>query len=122
MQFEDSIIPYPSSAYTSPNHIIVKVVMDSNGTTKHLLKEEITVEDRDMISSLHESILGQILSIIPTMNAVHTSVLSRRWIKVWTSITNLQFDDSLLYSGKKKMQKEQFVNFVENRKFLTFLI
>jgi hypothetical protein len=93
--------------------IHLQVVMDSNGTTKHLLKEEITVEDRDMISSLHESILGQILSIIPTMNAVRTSVLSRRWIKVWTSISNLQFDDSFLYSEKKKMQKEQFVNFVE---------
>ncbi|CAJ2659466.1 unnamed protein product [Trifolium pratense] len=86
--------------------------MESN-EAKHLPMEKTTIGERDMISSLHESILGHILSFIPIINAVHTSVLSRRWIEVWTSITNLQFDDSLLYSEKEKMQKEQFVNFVE---------
>ncbi|KEH38486.1 putative F-box domain, FBD domain, leucine-rich repeat domain, L domain-containing protein [Medicago truncatula] len=73
-----------------------------------------TIEgERDMISTLHESILSQILSFIPIVDAVSTSVLSRRWVDVWKCITNLDFDDSLLGSRKKRMQKEQFVNFVE---------
>nr|KYP33488.1 F-box/LRR-repeat protein At3g14710 family [Cajanus cajan] len=69
------------------------------------------VEAKDIISKLHDSILGYILSFIPTMEAVHTSVLSTRWIHVWKSITNLKFDDSVLCCGKR-MQKEQFVCFV----------
>jgi len=87
--------------------------MDSNNETEYLTTGETSVGKRDMISTLHESILSQILSFIPIVDAVSTSVLSRRWIDVWTSITNLKFDDRLLGSKKKKMQKEQFVNFVE---------
>ncbi|KAJ1384853.1 Leucine-rich repeat domain superfamily [Sesbania bispinosa] len=67
--------------------------------------------EKDLISKLHESILGHILSFLPTVEAICTSVLSRRWIHVWTSITSVEFDDALLFSGKK-MQQEQFVNFV----------
>jgi len=92
--------------------------MDSNNAfmedeTKHLPSRETTGGERDMISTLHESIFGQILYFIPIVDTVSTSVLSRRWIDVWKCITNLDFDDSLLGSKKKKMQKEQFVNFVE---------
>ncbi|TKY49270.1 F-box/FBD/LRR-repeat protein [Spatholobus suberectus] len=45
------------------------------------------------------------------MEAVHASVLSKRWIDVWTSITGLQFNDTFHCFGKK-MQREQFVYFV----------
>ncbi|XP_045801104.1 F-box/FBD/LRR-repeat protein At3g14710-like isoform X1 [Trifolium pratense] len=109
-------LPYSSSAQTSPNHI-VKVVMDSNDVTmeddtKQLISAETKVKERDIISTLHESVLGHILSFVPIIDAVSTSVLSTSWIDVWTSTTNLKFDDSLLYS-KKKMSKEHFVNSVE---------
>ncbi|RDY02451.1 F-box/FBD/LRR-repeat protein, partial [Mucuna pruriens] len=66
----------------------------------------------DIISQIHDSILGNILSFLPTMEAVHTSVLSKRWIDVWTSITSLKFDDSVVCYGKK-MPKEQYVYFVK---------
>ncbi|CAI8593342.1 unnamed protein product [Vicia faba] len=87
--------------------------MDSNVVnmeiqTKHL---PAAVEEIDIISTLHENILGPILSFIPITDAVRTSVLSKRWIGVWTSITSLKFDDSLLHY-EKKMPKQQFVNFV----------
>ncbi|KAJ1378250.1 Leucine-rich repeat domain superfamily [Sesbania bispinosa] len=90
--------------------------MDSNSaikdhTAKHLPAGQTVVGEKDLISKLHESILGHILSFLPTVEAICTSVLSRRWIDVWTSITSVQFDDALLFSGKK-MQQEQFVNFV----------
>ncbi|XP_058779460.1 F-box/FBD/LRR-repeat protein At3g14710-like isoform X2 [Vicia villosa] len=80
--------------------------------TKHLPTGEAAVEEIDVISTLHENILGRILSFIPIIDAVHTSVLSRRWIEVWTYITSLKFDDGLLHY-EKKMPKQQFVNFVE---------
>ncbi|GAU27375.1 hypothetical protein TSUD_55290 [Trifolium subterraneum] len=86
--------------------------MGSNGVTIDDSTAETSVGERDMISTLHESILGLILSFVPIVDAVSTSVLSRRWIEVWSSLSTLKLDDSLLFYGKK-MQKEQFINFVE---------
>ncbi|XP_057451061.1 F-box/FBD/LRR-repeat protein At3g14710-like isoform X2 [Lotus japonicus] len=77
--------------------------MDSNAATE--------VGEMDMISNLHESILGHMLSFLPTIEAIRTNVLSKSWIDVWKSIKCLKFDDSLLIHGKK-MQKEEFVCFV----------
>ncbi|CAJ1957790.1 unnamed protein product [Sphenostylis stenocarpa] len=95
---------------------VYQVVMDSSaaimeGITEQLATWQGTVGARDIISEIHESILGHILSFLPTMEAVRTSVLSKGWIDVWTSITNLEFNDSVLCSGKK-MQKEQYEYFV----------
>ncbi|XP_014500781.1 F-box/FBD/LRR-repeat protein At3g14710-like [Vigna radiata var. radiata] len=84
-------------------------IMD--GTAKDFTRWQAKVEERDIISQMHESILGHILSFLPTMEAVRTSVLSKGWIDVWTSITNLEFNDSVPFSGKK-MQKEQYEYFV----------
>ncbi|XP_038688809.1 putative FBD-associated F-box protein At5g56700 [Tripterygium wilfordii] len=43
------------------------------------------------ISKLPDAILQRILSFLPTKDAVKTSVLSRRWEYLWTSIPNLEF-------------------------------
>ena len=45
--------------------------------------------EEDRLSSLHESILTRILSLLPTKDAVRTSVLSTKWIYLWTTLTNL---------------------------------
>ena len=87
-------------------------VMNSIIATKRLPPEQTVVEGEGIISKLHESILGKILSFLPTTDAVHTSVLSKGWIHVWKSITGLQFNDALHPLGKK-MQKEHFVCFVK---------
>ncbi|KAH1148668.1 hypothetical protein GYH30_043345 [Glycine max] len=86
--------------------------MNSIIATKRLPPEQTVVEGEGIISKLHESILGKILSFLPTTDAVHTSVLSKGWIHVWKSITGLQFNDALHPLGKK-MQKEHFVCFVK---------
>ena len=52
-------------------------------------------EEDDMITSkLPESIIGRIMSLLPTKDAVRTCVLSKRWINHWaSSITKLNIDD-----------------------------
>ncbi|KAH9755300.1 hypothetical protein KPL71_015746 [Citrus sinensis] len=53
----------------------------------------------DWISCLPDSILCQILSVLPTKDAVATSILSPRWKHAWTSVRNLCFDDELSVMG-----------------------
>ncbi|KAJ4706769.1 F-box protein [Melia azedarach] len=52
-------------------------------------------EKEDRISGLPDPILCHILSFLPTKDAVATSILSSSWKLVWTSLTNLCFDDRL---------------------------
>ncbi|KAK2984818.1 hypothetical protein RJ640_004643 [Escallonia rubra] len=51
----------------------------------------------DRLSDLPDSILTEILSYIPTKNAVATSILSKRWtVSLWSSLPDLSFRDNLL--------------------------
>ena len=86
---------------------------------KHLKRQKMN-EGEDMISKLPESLVSRILSLLPTKDAVRTSVLSKRWIRLWRSITKLDLDDSVFYSPKKKAGgKQHFVNFVYRALLLT---
>ncbi|KAJ1383996.1 Leucine-rich repeat domain superfamily [Sesbania bispinosa] len=83
-------------------------------------KRQKTNEIKDIISNLPESIIGRILSFLPTKDAVRTSVLSKRWTFMWTSITKLDLDDSEFYSPKRKTGGKQFfINFVNRALILT---
>ncbi|XP_058732189.1 F-box protein At3g03040-like isoform X2 [Vicia villosa] len=77
----------------------------------------------DIISDLPESVINYILSFLPTKDAVRTSVLSKRWIEKWTLITNVELDDSVFYSSKKKSERKTlqqcFINFVNRVLLLT---
>ncbi|XP_078151692.1 putative F-box/LRR-repeat protein At3g58880 [Carex rostrata] len=46
----------------------------------------------DMISSLPDEMLQHILSFIGIRQAVQMSVVSKRWVNLWTSLSHLNFD------------------------------
>ncbi|KAK7335185.1 hypothetical protein VNO80_26961 [Phaseolus coccineus] len=68
-------------------------------------------EGQDIISYLPDFIIGQILSFLPTKQAVRTCVLSTRWIYRWRSITKVDFQDKDP-SSNNRITKPAFQNFV----------
>ncbi|KAI5440451.1 hypothetical protein KIW84_010069, partial [Lathyrus oleraceus] len=57
------------------------------------LKEVRSIEeDEDLISKLPDVLLSSIISLLPVVEGVRTSVLSRRWEKVWKYSSHLNFD------------------------------
>ncbi|XP_058773564.1 F-box/LRR-repeat protein At4g14103-like [Vicia villosa] len=84
------------------------------------LKKHKANEVEDLTNKLPELLISHILSLLPTKDAVRTSVLSRRWIYRWVSITNLDLDDCLFYIPKRKTGGIQhFKNFVNRTLLLT---
>ncbi|XP_019159099.1 PREDICTED: putative F-box protein At1g49610 [Ipomoea nil] len=47
--------------------------------------------NEDRLSALPDFILLLILSLLPTRDAIKTSTLSRRWDRLWTSVSTLKF-------------------------------
>ncbi|TVU39513.1 hypothetical protein EJB05_12936, partial [Eragrostis curvula] len=48
---------------------------------------------RDLISALHDDLLLTILLRVPTIDAIRTCALSRRWRALWTRLPELTFND-----------------------------
>ena len=87
--------------------------MDGSGLTqqpkRQKLNDEQDVVDRNIkcLHNLPEEILRYILSLLPTRDAIRTSILCKRWEYLWTSIPNLDF-------GKMDHDKRiLFMNYVE---------
>ncbi|MED6189652.1 hypothetical protein PIB30_117592 [Stylosanthes scabra] len=62
----------------------------------------------DIISTLPNPLLCHILSFLPTIDAVGTSVLSRRWRHLWKDLQVFDFHDERI------RDRERFVSFVES--------
>jgi hypothetical protein len=52
-------------------------------------------ETSKSLGNLSDDVLLDILSLLPTKEAVRTSLLSKRWEYLWASMSNLVFDGSL---------------------------
>lgn len=58
------------------------------------LSKDVTYgEGVDVISSLSDNVLRHILSFLSTEDSIRTSILSRRWQYLWTSISDINLDD-----------------------------
>ncbi|XP_078178899.1 putative F-box/FBD/LRR-repeat protein At5g44950 [Carex rostrata] len=72
---------------------------------------------RDRISELPDDLLStHILSLLPTEEAVRTSILSKQWMKVWISLPVLLFDDHK--TPANNLTEEEFLK--TELKFLRF--
>ncbi|XP_042380544.1 putative F-box/LRR-repeat protein At5g02930 [Zingiber officinale] len=49
------------------------------------------LKEEDYLSNLPDELLSHILSFLPTLDSIRTSVLSRRWRHVWTSVPVINF-------------------------------
>jgi len=57
---------------------------------------------RDAINWLPDEILGKILSLLATKQAVSTSVLSKKWRTLFKLVDTLEFDDSVSGMGEQE--------------------
>ncbi|KAG5516940.1 hypothetical protein RHGRI_037618 [Rhododendron griersonianum] len=75
-------------------------------------QEQNVSQCEDRISELPSNLISQILSSLPTKNAVATSVLSTRWKQFWTLVTSLDFDDMLLLQHRSSNKDALQTSFI----------
>lgn len=69
---------------------------------------DLVVEGEDRISKLPDDVIHRILSSFDMKYAVQTSILSRRWKRIWTSMSCLNFNSRLFHT------KPLFAKFVKH--------
>ncbi|XVE80338.1 hypothetical protein DITRI_Ditri14bG0131900 [Diplodiscus trichospermus] len=67
------------------------------------------ISEADRISGLPDDVLCHIISFLPLKEAIRTSILSTRWSKIFTLISNLNFD----CSTRRNSYCFSFMNFVD---------
>ncbi|KAJ7948823.1 F-box protein [Quillaja saponaria] len=78
------------------------VVMESS----HRIVRQQADYGKDVISNLPVEILSSIMCFLPTEDAVRTCVLSKKWISIWKSITNLHFEER--FDSSWTMARQRF--------------
>ncbi|XVF78318.1 hypothetical protein PTKIN_Ptkin14bG0122400 [Pterospermum kingtungense] len=69
------------------------------------------ISSNDRISSLPDALIHRILSLLSTKQAVATSILSKRWVSLWTFVHTLDLEDSHRCRFYEQ-DKMKFVHFV----------
>ncbi|XP_061368826.1 putative F-box protein At3g29830 [Gastrolobium bilobum] len=74
-------------------------------------------ENSDMFSLLPESLLLIIVSFLPFKEAARTCILSKRWLELWKSTKNVEFNELFFVNldesdSVKESQRRVFLNFV----------
>ncbi|XP_020210138.1 F-box/LRR-repeat protein At3g59190 isoform X2 [Cajanus cajan] len=75
------------------------------------LNNEVSADGhKDRIGNLPDEIIQHILSLLPTKDAVRTSVLSRRWHSQWVFVTNLDISE---FAPNMNQKRSLFMDFVD---------
>ena len=75
----------------------------------------------DKINLLPDDVIIHILSFIPTKHVVATSILSSRWVNLWSFLPTIDLDDSLYLNPLKKDSSSSSVMFLDFvQRVLTF--
>ncbi|XP_074340401.1 F-box/FBD/LRR-repeat protein At4g26340-like isoform X1 [Apium graveolens] len=90
------------------------VVMDfglhNSITKRQRFLGDISGFNEDRISNLPDGVLSLVLSFLPTKSAVGTTILSKRWNYLWTSVKNLDFDSSSVVYRSSYVSYDEFLN------------
>ncbi|GAU44449.1 hypothetical protein TSUD_93030 [Trifolium subterraneum] len=80
----------------------------SSSTDVHKIQRHNVGDDvNDMITDLPEGILLHILSLLPTEDAVRTSILAKKWRNMWTYLSVFNFETGRpRYESKDQNQKD----------------
>ena len=95
--------------------------MEDPVSTKKMLKTE--VEVWDMISDMPDALLLHILSFLPFKEVVATSLLSKRWKPLWTSVPTLDLN-RIHFQRLKFFHKfvEKMLKFVDLKSVKKFVL
>ncbi|KAJ7946263.1 F-box/FBD/LRR-repeat protein family [Quillaja saponaria] len=90
--------------------------MDGRLSTYNLKRQKLHDEENknesaDRIGNFPDEILQHILTLLPTRDAVRTSVLLKRWQYLWMSVTNIDISETDLPNMNE--MRSLFLNFVE---------
>ncbi|XVF00894.1 hypothetical protein REPUB_Repub04eG0041300 [Reevesia pubescens] len=86
--------------------------MQSPSKRPNLSGEENHKNDTDRIGDLPDSVLGHILSFLPTQDSVATNLLSKRWVDLWTEVPVLDFTYSDHHPLSQHRNGSWFLNFM----------
>ncbi|KAL8549987.1 hypothetical protein ACS0TY_008709 [Phlomoides rotata] len=88
--------------------------------------EESGSEQLDRLSELPQSLILRILSFLPTRDVISTTLLSKRWENLWTTLPCLNFSDIVIEVDDPVSCIRNFVNraliFWKGTKLLKFII
>ncbi|XP_058093077.1 F-box/LRR-repeat protein At3g26922-like isoform X2 [Magnolia sinica] len=85
--------------------------MNMNHTRKRQMRADADDQAADQISNLPEAIRSHIVSMLPMEEAVVTTVLSRSWRHILTSLTTLDFEYSRFPQVRRREQL--FIDFIK---------
>ncbi|KAI8558056.1 hypothetical protein RHMOL_Rhmol04G0058800 [Rhododendron molle] len=83
------------------------VVLLPSSKHQKLSKDVTYGEGMDVISTLSDNVLHHILSFLSTEDSIRTSILSRRWQYLWTSISDINLDDISWSCSRNDIDKKK---------------